>query len=366
MDHHPLLARFSVATALLLLAAGCAGASVAPQSNTAAAAGAGQLGMTPHVVPQRAAAGAAAHPAVCIPNVWASSLSANAVYGYTAPSSAPCVTLSGPYNGVSFNAPISLATDRHGHLYVADLNNFRIAVFTRTGVFIKAFNTTLGTQSYQPWGVCVSNNGVVGVGNRQFNNSGPPGNVEFFPSSAPNNSTPTGWANGILSSEEFCAFDKRGNFFVDGVAAASPGGQKIAYLSRANVNLPSGTLVDSNLGSASFWVGMYSRIDNPVDDTLSVGTSVGNSSTETVMNWKIAGPPAGPLTFSSLPAYTLSSYPVTTDAVYQLAPFVKTFLYIADYGNSTVLQAPSNGGGVTPYNSVGGTVGVATYPRGQY
>ena len=311
------------------------------------------------------------HPAACTPSVWASSLSSNAVYGFTAPSSTPCVTLNGTYNGLPFNAPISLAIGANPRrLYVADLNNNRIVVFNYQGSFIKAMSTTLGTTVFQPWGVCVSPRGIVGVGNRQYNNSGPAGNVEFFLPTTPNNGTPSGYASGVLLSDEFCAFDKKSNFFVDGVALS--GGQKIAYVPRFKVNLPGQTLVDSNLGNASFWVGMYSRINNPANDTLSVGTSVGNSSTETVMNWTVSGPGNGPLSFSPLASYVLTSYPVTIDAVYQLAPGrqpadgTAELLYIADYGNSTVLDSPANGGAVVTYNPVGSTVGVATRPTGQY
>ena len=38
------------------------------------------------------------------------------------------------------------------------------------------------------------------------------------------------------------------------------------------------------------------------------------------MNWKVSGPPNGPLTFSALSPYTLTNYPSTVNAVYQLAP----------------------------------------------
>ena len=114
---------------------------------------------------------------------------------------------------------------------------------------------------------------------------------------------------------------------------------------------------------------MYSRINSPANDTLSVGTSVGSSVTEMVMSWKVSGPAVGPLTFSPLASYTLTAYPATTDAVYQLAPTTggsSGTLYVADYGNSTVLSAAANGGAVSVYNSVSGTVGVATRPTGQY
>jgi hypothetical protein len=278
------------------------------------------------------------------------------------------VTLNASYNGAPFNAPFGLATDAAGKLYVADLNNYRIVVFTAGGVFVKALSTALGGQNYQPVGVCVSNTGIVGVGNRAFNNGSTAGNAEFFPANAANNSTPTGFANGLKPSEGYCAFDMPGNFFVD-AGNAGGGGEKIAYVARGHVNVNGQTLKDSNQGSAQYWVGMYSRINNPANDTLSVGASVGSSTTEKVYNWKIGGPPNGPLAFGAIGHYTLTSYPSTTDALYQLAPSAGGAggtLYVADYGDGAILSAPAGGGAVASYNPVSGAVGVATHPRGQY
>jgi hypothetical protein len=349
-----------LSVAVLVAFAGCAGGST-PGS--------------PPAVPSGAAhSSSGVHSAVCTPTVWASSLSSNAVYGYTAANSPPCITLTGPFNGLNFNAPIAVAIGRKPHrLYVADLNNYRIVVFTYKGVFVKALNTTMGTVNYQPWGVCVDSAGVVGVGNRQYNNTGTYGNAEFFKQNAANNSGPTGWATGILATDAYCAFDKKGNFFVEGAAlAGSGGGQQIAYLAKGHVgngNSGAQLLVNSALGNASFWNGMYSRINSPVDDTLSVGTSVGNSATQTVITWKVAGPLNGPLAFAAPVTYTLTGYPVTTDAVYQLAPSKGGSLgtlYVADYGDGEVLSTCANGCAVAAYNSVGGAVGVATQPTGQY
>lgn len=345
---------FKLAACLVAIAvAGCAGNSTnAPGSSTS-------------VLPQVRAG--LNPPPPCIPKVWATSLSPYAVYGYTAPSSAPCVTLTGPYNGLNINAPITVAIGaKPKRLYVTDLNNNRILVFTYNGAFVKWWSTAYGGALFQPWGVCVSNRGIVGVANRQYNNTGPPGNVEFFSPSAPSGSQPSGEASGVFIADQFCAFDKNGNFFVDGTTSS---GQKIGYLARAFVNTPGQTLIDSGLGTASFWVGMYSRINNPVDDTLSVGTSTPSSTTQIVMNWKVSGPAVGPLTFSALSPYTLTSYPSTVNAMYQLAPTPGGStgkLFVADYGANQVLGAPANGGSVALYNNLNSTTGVATRPTGQY
>lgn len=346
----------------------CSAAILAVGSLAGCAGGSSAVGTPPSLASQARAA----KPLVCTPTVWASSLSTNAVYGYTAPSTAPCITLStGPYNGLPLSAPIALALSKDPKwLYVADLGNDRIVVFTYKGVFVKAWTTNLSGVNYQPWGVCVFGK-VVGVGNRQYNNTGTAGNAEFFSINTPNNGSATGYATGILESDSFCAFDEKGNFFVDGTAYGTQGGgQQIAYLAAAHVNTPAATLVNSGLGNASFWVGMYSRINSSASHTLSVGASVGSSTTETVHNWKIS-----PVccTFTALPSYTLTGYPSTTDAMYQLAPSnhgSTGTLYVADYGDNYVLDAPANGGVVAPtppnYNPVSGTVGVTTRPTGQY
>jgi hypothetical protein len=314
-----------------------------------------------------------AQPAVCTPSVWASSLSTNSVYGYTAPSSTPCKTITGAYFGKTLNAPIALAMGlKPQYLYVADLNNDRILVFNNHGGIVKWFKTDIGTTLYQPWGVCVSTRGVVGVGNRQYNNTGSPGNVEFFHFNQASGTGPYGTGSSFLLSDSFCAFDDLGNFFVDGTAlAANGGGQQIGYLARAHVVVGNHLIKNSGLGNASFWVGMYSRIDSPTDQTLSVGTSVGNATTQLVDSWTVAGPAAGPLTFTPTASspYGLTGYPATTDAVYQLAPSTGGslgLLYVADYGDGYILDSAANGGAVANYNPVGGTVGVTTYPTGQY
>jgi hypothetical protein len=311
-------------------------------------------------------------PASCVPKLWASSLSSNAVYGYTALNTTPCITLSGTYAGHSFNAPTTVAVWEK-YLYVADLNNDRIVVFTITGSYVKWLSTTLGTTAYQPWGVCVSKSGIVGVGNRNgiATSGSVPGNVEFWSANAASGSTPTGYGNAILSSDQYCAFDKLGNFYVDGPSYASQGGgQQIAYLPNGNVNLPAQTLCNSGLGNAHYWVGMYSRIDSPSDQTLSVGGAAGSQTTEDVITWPVAGSGTTcSLTFGASSVYAFTSYPSTSDPMYQLAPRRGGSLgklFIADYGDGKILRGPANGGAVTTAETVSATTGVATQPAGQY
>jgi hypothetical protein len=343
----------SLACLTALAVAGCAGSAGTATSRSVNAMPQVRTGTKP--------------PPPCVPKIWATSLSPYAIYGYTAANSAPCVTLTGPYNGLNVNAPITVAVGKSPkRVYVADLGNDRILVFKYNGAFVKWWSTNYGGQLYQPWGVCVSRKGIVGVANRQFNNTGPPGNVEFFLPNAPSGSTASGDASGIFIADQFCAFDSHENFFVDGTTS---GGQVIAYLAQAFVNLPGQTLVNSGLGTGSFWVGMYSRINSPTDQTLSVATSSPNSTTQTILTWKVSGPSAGPLTFSFLSTYTLTGYPSTVNAVYQVAPSAggsTGTVYVADYGAGQTLSAPANGGATSLYNNVSSTTGVATRPTGQY
>jgi hypothetical protein len=307
----------------------------------------------------------------CTPTLWAAGESATgaAVFGYTAANTTPCVTLNGMYNGLPFAATLSMATSSSPnpqYLYVADVDNSRIVVFDYQGNYVKWLDTTIGGIHYQPWGVCVSPSGTLGVGNRN-------GNVEFFSPSAGSGSTAASYATGVLADDEWCAFDSAGNFFVDG---ASGNHQKIAYLASSYVGMTGQqTLVDSGLGTSYFWVGMYSRIDSPADQTLSVATAVGHSATQTVYTWNVSGPATGPLTLtpSAGSPYTFTNYPNhphhTRDPIYQVAPSAggaSGILYFADLGKKRVLTGAANGGSVAPYEHLNGAIGVALNPSGQY
>ncbi len=209
--------------------------------------------------------------------------------------------------------------------------------------------------------------GVVGVGNIQSSGQGI---VEFFAPTAPSGSLPTGDATGQLARQTYCAFDSAGNFFVED--GTSNGTSHIDYLASANVGLPGQTLVDSGTGTGPTWVGMYSRIDTPADDTLSVASNTPNSATQTVTTWIVSGPPAGPLTFTpcTCSPYHFHNFPHHTaniaDDVAPTSGGSGGFLYVADYGKGRILQGPANGGPVTTYETLRSVLGVATNPGGQY
>ncbi len=313
-----------------------------------------------------------ARPANCTPTVWASSLTANRVYGYTAANSPACVTLHANYAGLHFHGPYGIAIGSNpNYLYVADIYNNRIVVFDANGNYVKWLNTKLGNTNYEPWGVCVNGQGTVGVGTIQ--EGAAQGNVEFFAPNAASGSLPTGDATGLLQRQTYCTFDSAGNFFVDD--GSSSGTSHIDYLASSNVGLPGQTLVDSGLGNA-VWAGMYSRINDPEDRTLSVATDANFSTTQHVYTWLVGGPATGPLTFTpcTCSPYTFHQYPHVAIPVNGVAPSVggaSGVLYFADYGKDApqggagkILQGPANGGPVTVYQHLHGVIGVATNPTG--
>jgi len=304
------------------------------------------------------------HQAPCTVLAWASSPSLNRVYGYSAVNTV-CVMLTG------FHTPAGLTTDAQGNLYVADSGNYRIMIYNSAGVFIKKWSTKLFGHNYEPIGLCASDfdytKSPIGVATRYAASSSSPGIVEFFRQYLPNNSTATQYAAGVVHVPHFCAFDIKNNFFVDGPFTSTT--KKIAYLTSYQYFTNVHTLTDSGLGTGSQWVGMYSRIDAPADETLSVGTSTPGTSTQIVNNWKV-GCTNVLCTFAALAPYSLSGYPATTaNPVWQLAPSVggsAGALFTADSDVATVFESAANGGPVTAVESPTYAFGVATEPQGQY
>ena len=344
MHYSKLALSFSAALTAVILLAACAGrSSTSPMPDN---------GLIP-LAPQ-----ALLVDTTCTASVWASSLQGSppGVQGYTKAGilCGPLITGSSSPGG-PLVAPYGLATDRAGDLYVADVNNSRVVVFKRNGAYLTTMNMTSG---YQPFSVCVSPSGVVGVVDRNAV-KGKPGDVEFFKSYR--NSTMTGDATGVLNTFNWCAFDKRGNFFADGTT--SGGAFEIVYLAHANVGKRAQTVLDSMLGSGTDWLSMY--VQKP-GNLLSVGGDY------EIQNFKInavTGQPSGPPTIT-----TLTQYPKGRDPFYQAAPSAgggSATIYIADYGESAVLQAPvggsrRTGGPVTPFALQLSVVGIATHPTGQY
>jgi NHL repeat-containing protein len=348
MHVSPLLKYAVAAATAIALLAGCAGgSSTSPYTGTSTAPwSAGSLSMTPESI-----TGLPRTEPLCPagPKVWASSLGLADVKEYAPPNPVACRILVGA-PGSPFVAPFGLATDSAGRLYVADVNNSRVVVFAPNGVWLHTIPT-----ANAPWSVCLSNTTnppIVGVVTQS-------GDAEFFTNYL---SAMTGQATGVLNSTQWCAFNGAGDFFADGDAIA--GGRKIVYLPAASVNLPAQTLLDSGLGTATFWEGMYVQLGFNI---LSVG---GNYE---IQNFHINA--AGkPVPVPALPPTALVNYPTGRDPFYQPAPSaggVNATIYVADYGMSKLLQAPVGGvgrpgGPVTLYTNLSATVGVATSPRGQY
>ncbi|HLY03133.1 MAG TPA: hypothetical protein VKR56_11650 [Candidatus Cybelea sp.] len=317
---------------------------------------------------------ASVHRATCSVVLWASTVNSGGVNGFDS-GGTNCTTIygSGTENLTYANG---LATGG-GYLYVADKVG-KIFVFTTSGTLVKVWKTSIGTTTYNPWSVCVTrpplSPTVIGVGTYQASSSATPV-AEFFTAGQANGSGPTGYASGAgLTSQAWCAFDKLGDFFIDGTTAANH--QRIAYLARAYVNVSAQTLVDSGLGSAHYWYSMYSRINTSPSETLSVNGRVQCPSgcSEKVYNWNISPHPAhGPLGFVSPTHYTFTGWPSSPSSpIYQLAPSTggaSGYLYMSAFYNNTIYKAPATGGPVgPPWNTAyeKNPIGLATVPTGQY
>jgi hypothetical protein len=307
----------------------------------------------------------------CPVAVWATKVNTDFVYGYGAGGN---FCRSATHAGLLYANGLATSANR---LYVADKHS-KIWVFTLQGTFVKVWSTSIGSTTYNPWSVCVTHHppapDVIGVGTYQAGSSAIPV-AEFFSAGAPSGSGPTGYASGAgLTSQVWCAFDKAGDFFVDGTTALHH--PRIAYLARGHVNVAAQTLVNSGLGAAHDWASMYSRIDaNPAQNWLSVNALVQcyTGCSQTVHNWKIFPDPVnGPIGFVAKPTYTFTGWPSSPSSpIYQLAPSAGGAagqLYMAALYNNVILSAPANGGPVAPWNLYyqGNPLGLATVPTGQY
>jgi hypothetical protein len=349
------LARCTLAVcASLVLLAGCNGGSSAGPAGS--------------VLTPTASRRLTNHPPCPIPKVWASQLTTNPIVeGYHPNGVAiPCTINTGIASGKAFGAPFGLASDPSGNLYVADVNNQRVVAFTAAGAWVATSNTK---PTVQPRGVCVAppgapDAGVLGVADRQFGTL--PADVEFFTNGLVNNAAPTGWATGVDSTFQWCAFDKAGNFFAVGTNTSTPTAvQEIVYLPEASVNTAAATLIASAISTAPYWVSTY--VQNNCSNTNGEVLAVADLTPE-IQFFKInpvTGVP-GPAASSILP---LTAYPAGSNKMDQDAPnkcSTKATIYFADYGGSEVLKTKEYSGAIAVFNgAVPGAVGIATNPTGQ-
>jgi len=327
---------------------------------------AGCGGMTSPVTPGASGMSMAhrtTHAPCPLPKVWASQLSPAQVEGYTGAGIALACTVNNgaACTGGPFKAPFGLASDSAGNLYVADVNNSRVCVFNKFGVYLATNTTTLW-----PRGVCVAPNGVLGVAEEGVNGTGP-GMVEFFGTPLLGGAA-TGSATSpsalVADTYQWCAFDLAGNFFATGTTAGTSPVQQIDYLTAADVNLPAQAMVASAITTAQYWVSMY--VQKKCSNTNGEVLAVANLAPEIVffkINPGTGVPGPGGTT---LP---LTSYPTGTDDMDQDAPnkcSTKAEVYFADYGGGEVLDTKEYSGAIGVFNiAVPAAVGVATNPTGQ-
>jgi hypothetical protein len=109
-----------------------------------------------------------------------------------------------------FNFPNGMASDSKGNLYVADEKNSRVQIYAAG---FASPPTTLSDAGQFPWDVDSFDNGAyVAVTNDETTGNGP-GSVSIFKGSALlRNITSSNLGNAL-----FCAFDGKGNLYVDGL-----------------------------------------------------------------------------------------------------------------------------------------------------
>ena len=108
------------------------------------------------------------------------------------------------------SAPMGLATDSAGNLYVANSQDANVLVYSQP---YKSVSLTLKEPGRYPLDVAVSKAGLVGVMNPTAPSG--PGNVTFYKKGSASACTNVSDAN--WNEMSFGAFDASGNLFVDGV-----------------------------------------------------------------------------------------------------------------------------------------------------
>lgn len=114
--------------------------------------------------------------------------------------------------------PYAIATDSARNLYVANADEGNVQVYEPP--YTGAPNLTLNDEGYEPYDVAISPRGVIGVTNYCIEtacNAGS-GNLVFY---AANSTTPCATVSDAkdFAYMEFGAFDRKGNFFINGFDA---------------------------------------------------------------------------------------------------------------------------------------------------
>jgi len=339
-----ILRRF-VGVGMAMLLAGCGGAA----TSLAPGASAPSMAHRP------------SHAPCPLPKVWVSQLAPAQFEGYTGAGVPIACTINNgaACTGGPFIAPFGLASDPAGNLYVADVNNKRVCVFNKFGIYLATNTTTL-----EPRGVCVAPNGVLGVAEEGIGGVGA-GMVEFFGTPLIGGAA-TGNATAgtplVADTYQWCAFDLAGNFFVTGTTTTPA--QQIDYLPAVGVNTVGAVLAASAITTAQYWVSMY--VQKKCSNTNGEVLAVANLTPEVVF-FKINSGTGVPGPGGSTLA--LTGYPTGTDDMDQDAPnkcSTKAEVYFADYGGGEVLDTKEYSGAIGVFNGVVPTaVGVATNPTGQ-
>jgi hypothetical protein len=238
-----------------------------------------------------------------------------------------------------FSSPVGLASDVKGDLYVADQFNSRVAIYAAGFASPPA---TLSDPGEYPTGVdSFANGAYVAVANTETTSNGP-GSVSIFKGSTLLRTI----TSPLILFLTFCAFDGKGNLYVDG-ASAIDGGNLLAEIPHATsggstfVQLTTTNAINTATGIQVTTAGQIA-IEDGINDAIYTYNPPSGGSLGTPTQITPLGGSVFPLTF----AFTKNM----------------TDLYVADPKSAAAFEYayPSGGAAVSSFN-VGGVVG---YPYG--
>jgi hypothetical protein len=208
-----------------------------------------------------------------------------------------------------FSEPQGIASDGKANLYIADTANSRIQIYAPP---YKKNPKTLGDPGEYPSGVAVTYNGeFVAVANI-LSTTGGPGNILIFKKGKAGFKI----SSSILARVYFCAFDAKGNLFVDGenssgqvvlgeIANATTGGKKLKTLTYtgATIGFPGGiqvtthdkiAILDQESGTIyTFNQPVKGSLGSPIATTVLTGSSDPVTFAFTASNKDLWGADAG-------------------------------------------------------------------------